>query len=203
MLEHQGLVLDNGWKGLAETEVAWNIVSRVSWSLEMCVAVLLVVSIGLESVGRFKLADRCVCWLFALDVIANIVPTLVNFEHTLHVAQILEQMDCAPGINVLFNAMVTGAFGQATQFLVGIRLGPIILATSVAILRAAHLVAVSADDAEPAERVHLTRGAVWTFRFAPVISILISAPIFLMISAYSDDTPMKASLPPFQPRGPR
>lgn len=70
-------------------------------------------------------------------------------------------MDCAPNLNVLFGAMVTGAFGQATQLLVAVKLGPVIFATAVAVLRAAHLVALSCDDLEPSQRTHIMRGAVW------------------------------------------
>jgi hypothetical protein len=113
---------------------------------------------------------------------------------------ILQQMACAPEMDVLFNAMITSGFGQLTQTLVASKLGPVILSTSVAILRAANIAVQSSyttgvvDGDEigvAAKRHHLRRGAVMVYRIAPILSILISLPIMLMIAQYIDKPLMK------------
>jgi hypothetical protein len=191
LLRSHGLVIDSSFRGLDDTEAAWADAARTSWCLEFAVAMLLLVVVLLEMFGRFVLADRIAIILFGMDIVANVLPTLINFESTLGIPAILQSMSCAPQINLMFAAMVSGAFGQATQFLVGVRLGPIILSTSVAILRAAHLSAMSSDHASDRLRPHLLRGSVQLFRYGSMLAVAISSPIFLMMSAYTNDGVMK------------
>jgi hypothetical protein len=83
--------------------------------------------------------------------------------------------------------------------LVATKLGPVILSTSVAILRAANIAVQSSyttpvaegDAIGMAKRHHLRRGAVMVYRIAPILSICISLPIMLLLAQYIDKPFMK------------
>ena len=42
----------------------------------------------------------------------------IDFEKTLGIKEILQEMRCAPQFDVLMDAMISGAFGQAMQMMV-------------------------------------------------------------------------------------
>lgn len=78
--DHFGIILDKGWEGLTETEAAWNLVTRLAFGMECFVGVALALCVVFEMTGRFRLADNLAIALFAIDMLSNMVPCLVNFE---------------------------------------------------------------------------------------------------------------------------
>lgn len=78
--DHFGIILDKGWSGLTETEAAWDLVTRLAFGMECFVGLALALCVGFEMTGYFRVADNLAICLFAVDMLSNVVPCLVNFE---------------------------------------------------------------------------------------------------------------------------
>jgi len=186
LARYYDVVIDKDWTGLNAAETTWNTVARVSFCLDAVVAVLLGLCVGLEATGGFGAADRIAIAAFVLGILSDAIPCFVNFSATLNIEEQIRQMNCSTEMNHMWGTIISGAFGQASQITVALKLGSVILSTTVAVLRAAHLVVMSGDrdNVTVVQAYHIRKAAVTIFRFAPLLSMCVTLPVFAGVAAY-------------------
>eukprot|EP00035_Acanthoeca_spectabilis_P011894 m.209626 g.209626 ORF g.209626 m.209626 type:complete len:643 (+) comp15475_c0_seq3:2475-4403(+) len=191
-LNSKGYVVDKNFYGLRNMESAWDTATRISWGLNVGVAVLCLGMLYFEFGKCYRVADMFACLALFVDVFAAIIPTTLDFATLLHINDILSEMSCAPQFDRLIKALLSSGFSQAIQFLVALKLGPLIIASSLSVLRAANFVAILPGDVSNDEVLCRTKNAgVLLYRLAPLLSILITSQIFLMVSQYLDSAVVK------------
>ena len=210
MLQKRGLVLDSNWGGLNQTATEWQDMQQRVFVIEVLVAGLMLAVVIFETFGLIVWSDVVCLFLFALNVTAKLLPAFIDFSQSLHITDIMEQMRCAPDLDILFQSLVQSTFGQVSQLLVAGQLGPLVVATAFSVFRAGNLTCKTlckeeaeckADCCTPRDlatvcvviETHrgIRNGAVTLYRIAPALSIFITLPQGLLVAQYVDNAIVK------------
>jgi hypothetical protein len=196
ILSDQGLTVDKGWDGLTAAEDAWSRHMNAAWCLNVLTLICCVVSLLAEFRARYRLADWFVAAGMIASVIGDALPATINFASLLGLTDLVQQEHCAPQYNELIDAIFDASFGQIAQLLVVGKLGPLLLASAMGIMRAGYVCAVVDEhganaSVSPQLLSNIRNWGVVVYRVFPILNILMSSTMFLTLSTFATADIMK------------